>query len=521
MSDRASSASPESHAGGDAREPVATRPRRIGLPGHRDRLGTLRWWLGATYMRVTLVAVVIVELVGLVVLTQAVLYAINQSHADVADRLAPVATDLLRAGTDGGALQAYLERPVSLRQEGPPLAVTMPRPPKGYAVVTDADGEVWFDNRVARGDAEDGPEAAGGFPGLPARVLRADRALVTRAQNDGEVRTARGLLRTSYARPLVTDEGRAVGTLLLGSTLQTATPGLLRFGLGVLAVATVLVVLIGTVFGMYASRPLVRRIEALSGAADAWGRGDFSKAVHDPTNDELGRLSRRLDRMAEELRELVQVRQSLAGARERTRIARELHDSVKQQVFAASMRLGTARAASGEVADTHVAAAEQLVRQAQQELSDLIYQLRPSAIDSRPLGQAIHELTETYTQPGGPHLALDVDPEASAPAETSAALYRIAQEALANATRHARASRVAVSLHCGLEACTLRVEDDGTGFDPSAAGTRGVGLTSMRERAEAFGGTVRVDARPDGTGTRIEAWIPIGSQASEGEAEER
>lgn len=504
--------------------PAGARPERDGAPSRTPpsrrarswwpwrRIGSLRWWLGTTYMRVTLVAVVIVEFVGLVVLTQAVLYAVGQNHSDVAERLSPVARDLLAAGVDGVALQAYLERPTSLRSEQPPLGVIVPKGSKGYTVVTDGEGGVWFDNRVALEGGED--EAAAGarrVQDLPERLERLDQARVERALDSGGAVSRRGLLRTAYAQPLVGEDGRTHGALLLVSTLIPATPGLLVFGLSVLAVATVLVVLIGTVFGLYASRPLVRRIEALSGAADAWGRGDFARAVNDSSNDELGRLSRRLDRMADELRELVLARQALAGTRERTRIARELHDSVKQQVFAASMRLGSARAARGDAAASHVAAAEALVRQAQRELSDLIYQLRPPTLDPRPLGQALHELAEAFAESGGPRVDLEVDAGASPEPERSAALYRIAQEALANAVRHARATRVTLSLHCSGDSWVLRVADDGNGFDVGRTPDRGVGLASMRERAEALGGQLDIHTRVGGTGTRIEARVPVAS----------
>ncbi|MDZ7799254.1 MAG: histidine kinase [Trueperaceae bacterium] len=504
--------------------PAGAHPQRTGsnewtppLPRVRRwwpwrRVGSLRWWLGTTYMRVTLVAVMIVELVGLVVLTQAVLYAVQQNHTEVAEQLSPVASDLLAAGVDGDALLAYLERPTSLRSEQPPLGVMVPKGSKGYTVVTDGEGGVWFDNRVAPEGGDDaGAAGTRRFQDLPERLEGPDRALVQRTLDGGEPARRRGLLHTSSAHPLVGEDGRTRGALLLVSTLLPATPGLLAFGLSVLAVATVLVVLIGTVFGLYASRPLVRRIEALSGAADAWGRGDFARAVNDSSNDELGRLSRRLDHMAEELRELVRARQALAGTRERTRIARELHDSVKQQVFAASMRLGSARAARGDAAASHVAAAEALVRQAQQELSDLIYQLRPPTLDPRPLGQALHELAETFAESGGPRVDLDVDAGASPTPERSAALYRIAQEALANAVRHARATRVTLSLHRTDAAWVLRVADDGRGFDVARTRDRGVGLASMRERAEALGGRIDIDTRVGGDGTRIEARIPVAS----------
>ncbi|NBC97315.1 MAG: HAMP domain-containing protein [Deinococcus-Thermus bacterium] len=444
-------------------------------------------------MRVSLAAVVVLELLGLVLLAQGVLYTSRRTHPSVAAELAPIATRLLEADGDPRALAAFIERPISVRDQGPPLSVTVPRPPQGYTVVLDAGGALWFDVRAPSGSPD--TEAAS------SRVGRSARALAERAMDQAALKWRQGLTRTMTATPLRTDDGRTVGALLQVSTLQPATPGLLILGFGALAVATLFVVLIGTVFGLYASRPLTRRIERLAAAADAWSDGDFSAAVHDASDDELGRLARRLDRMAGELQELVAVRQAVAGGEERARIARELHDSVKQQVFAASMRLGAARSAAPGDADGHLGAAEKLVRQAQQELSDLIHELRPVATHGRPLDVAIRELAEGYVGDGGP------EPDLPGMPEVGAALYRIAQEALANAVRHAQAQRVAVRVRSEGGEVVLRVEDDGRGFLPRASDGRGVGLDSMRERAEALGGRLRVDTSP-GRGTRIEARLP-------------
>jgi signal transduction histidine kinase len=91
------------------------------------------------------------------------------------------------------------------------------------------------------------------------------------------------------------------------------------------------------------------------------------------------------------------------------------------------------------------------------------------------------------------------------------AFFRVAQEALSNAFRHARARRVRVAATLEPEMASLRVEDDGVGFDAAArrpgGGAEGLGLASMRERLEALGGGLRLQAAP-GAGTRVEAWLP-------------
>lgn len=494
-------ATPPSQASREA----SLRTGRFGPRWWRERRGGLRWLLGASYMRVTLAAVAVVELLGLLLLAQGVLYTNGRFHPVIAARLGPVAAELLEADGDPMALRAFIHRPVSVRDEGPPLSVTVPQPPQGYTLVLDAAGEAWYDNR--RAAAPEPPDPAAGAASAAQPVRGIDRALAERAIETGTSRTRQGLIRTMHAAPLRGEDGRVIGALLQVSTLQPATPGLVLLGLGALAIATVFVVLIGTVFGLYASRPLARRIEELASAADAWSRGDFSRAVHDPGDDELGRLSRRLDRMAGQLRDLVRARQALAGARERTRIARELHDSVKQQVFAASMRLGAARSAPPEQVDVHLASAESLVHQAQQELSDLIHELRPVVVEGRPLDEALRALADGYGGSGGPTLELALEPGLSGTPEVGTALYRIAQEAISNAHRHAGAAHVAMRLRRDGSDVVLAVEDDGRGFDPERTRGRGLGLSSMAARAEALGGRLRIDARP-GEGSTIEARVP-------------
>ncbi len=120
-----------------------------------------------------------------------------------------------------------------------------------------------------------------------------------------------------------------------GEILRTLVPSA--------AVVTLFAALVGTVFGFFTARGLVRRLQALIAAAEAWSRGDFSVTVHDTSRDEVGHLARRLNRMAEQLQNLLQARQELAALEERHRLARELHDAVKQQVFAAGMQLAVVR----------------------------------------------------------------------------------------------------------------------------------------------------------------------------------
>jgi len=496
---------------------MADPPRTATSPGRGLRRWNgagLRWLLGAIYMRVTLAAVIVLEAIGLILLAQGVLYTNGRIHPFVAETLGPVAAELLEADTDPRALRAYIERPVSVRETPRPLSVSVPRPPNGYTLVFDDAADVWFDNRDMGVQSGTSSTSDHDLPLVVGEPSRRDRALATTVLASGTPVARRGLVRTAYVSPLTSVDGAPIGAMLQVSTLLPATPGLVLLGVLGLAFATLFVVLIGTVFGLYASRPLTRRIEALSLAAEAWSHGDFSRAVHDPEPDELGRLSRRLDQMARQIGDLMATRQTLAGTRERTRLARELHDSVKQQVFAASMLIGAARSAPAAEADRHLASAERLVEDAKQELSDLIHELRPVAVEGRPVDQALRSLGEAYPTSGAPTLRLDLDADVAASPETSATLYRIAQEAISNAIRHARASELTIRLRDRGAEILLAIEDDGRGFVSESAQRRGVGLTSMRARAEEAGGSLAILSAPGG-GTRIEARLPRDLEAAQ------
>jgi len=496
---------------------TSSSPPSRSTPAHpplkrRGGLGGLRWQLGASYMRVTLGAVLLLEIIVVLLFAQGVLYTNRTLHPLVAERLEPVVADLLANGLDARALQAYLERPIDVRSSGRPLLLLIPRPEQGFTVILDEEGNVWFDNR-SQDPVADLPQD--GSPPVEQPVTSSlpfagnDRMLAERALATGEERTVQGMLRTAYARPIETTSGVVVGAVFFESSLLPVPWSLVNLAVGGLGVAAILVVLVSTVFGLYASRPLARRIENLAVAADAWSEGDFSRAVHDPSGDELGRLARRLDRMAMQLSDLLTARQALAGSRERTRIARELHDSVKQQVFAASMLLGAARRAAPDDAQAHVANAERLVEEAKQELEGLIHELRPVAVEGRPLDEALRNLASAFPKEQAPRITLDLSEHVTASPEVRTAAYRIAQEALANALRHARASNVTLHLSREGDVIVLRIEDDGRGFVSSSSEGRGVGLASMRARAVELGGRVEVRSAPSG-GTRVEARLPVG-----------
>jgi NarL family two-component system sensor histidine kinase LiaS len=275
---------------------------------------------------------------------------------------------------------------------------------------------------------------------------------------------------------------------------------------------TVIAGLAGTFFGYLTVRGLTQRLKAATQMTEAWGKGDFSQQIHDTSGDEIGQLSRRLNQMAEQLDTLMQTRQALSVMDERNRLARDLHDSVKQQVFSIAMQLGAIRSLIERepgAALEPLAEAERLAKQAQQELSVLINELRPAALAGKGLAEALREHVAHWSRQN--HIAADmrVQGERTLPLLHEQTLFRVAQEALANVTRHSRATKVTVQLVYEKDAIMLTIVDNGQGFDPDKLKKKGLGLSSMQERMAVIGGSLQLFSQP-GAGTRIVAYCVKG-----------
>ena len=293
---------------------------------------------------------------------------------------------------------------------------------------------------------------------------------------------------------------------------------LLRRVAGILIVSAVfwllLMTLVGGLFGLITTRGLVRRLRNLVAAMTRFADGDFTQRVPVTRRDELGQLEEQFNWMAEQLVESLRQRQALAGQNarlaERTRLARDLHDSVKQQVFAVTMQVGTALTLLDGQRDgvrQHLMEADTLAAQAQQELTALIQELRPLALQDKGLAVALQDYLTAWSRQRGIAVELHLSDAGVLPLQVEEALWRVAQEALANIARHSGATRVQVALAGDAHKVTLSVTDDGQGFDPATVNGVGVGLHSMRERMEAFDGTLTVQSRR-GAGTCVVAQCP-------------
>ncbi|GAA4562095.1 GAF domain-containing sensor histidine kinase [Planotetraspora kaengkrachanensis] len=200
----------------------------------------------------------------------------------------------------------------------------------------------------------------------------------------------------------------------------------------------------------------------------------------------------------------------LTVVEERTRVARDLHDSVSQKLF--SLRL-TARAAVSlmrsdpERAAREIEQVERMAGEAIAELRAVIVELRPAELDRHGLVETLRKHADLLDRlhPVSVSFTFEGAEPGELPPLTEIAVFRVAQEALHNSLRHAAAASVAVRLSHEPPRLVLEVSDDGKGFDD--AGGRGLGLASMNERAEAAGGSLTVVSRP-GHGTMIRLEVP-------------
>jgi signal transduction histidine kinase len=201
---------------------------------------------------------------------------------------------------------------------------------------------------------------------------------------------------------------------------------------------------------------------------------------------------------------------------ERTRIARDLHDAVSQTLFAVNMTADSMQKQldrDPEAARASLLELQQLSRGALAEMRVLLFELRPDAMRVADLEHLLTHLTNAMRGRLGIDIALDVAGPVNPPPQVKTQLYRIAQEALNNVTKHSGATMVRVALAANGPACVLAVRDNGAGFDMTRQ-TDGLGLRSMRERAAEIMAVITVASAP-GEGTEVKvAWQPEEQQVT-------
>lgn len=330
---------------------------------------------------------------------------------------------------------------------------------------------------------------------------------------------------TVYPSRLIPDGGRAQSWVILRRTptevlyasindfYQIAL--ILMLGAALLAVALALLI----------SYLLVKPIKQLELMAIKFGHdGEAPRLPDNIPNDEVGGLMRTFTAMAGELdrkrkdeRRLIE-RLINAQEEERKLVAYDLHDGLLQQLVGARFYLGNCQeqfAAEMPELSSSIQRGCDALTSAIVEGRRIIEGLRPAALDDLGLSAAIEDIAYSTAELAGWDLTLDLAPLPVEPEVTiGVTLYRIAQEALNNARKHAGAKHVTVAMHNG-EAIHLSISDDGVGFDPHAfratdagGSTRGLGITTMRERANLINGRCDIYSQV-GRGTRVDVEVPL------------
>ncbi|MCC6905530.1 MAG: response regulator [Anaerolineae bacterium] len=199
--------------------------------------------------------------------------------------------------------------------------------------------------------------------------------------------------------------------------------------------------------------------------------------------------------------------------RERARLARDLHDSVKQTLWSAMLLLEASENAAGSERGSRAVnpllKVRTLIQIAVLEMQTLLMELRPEMLAMQGLPEALRQLTDTLRSTQSFNLGLTVRPILTLPDRVQVVFYRVAQEALSNAIRHASPRQVHVTLSGGRKAAMLEIVDDGVGFDPqSAAAGVHMGVAHMQERAAEVGANLVIESR-HGHGTRVRIIWPV------------
>lgn len=263
----------------------------------------------------------------------------------------------------------------------------------------------------------------------------------------------------------------------------------------------------GEPWDLVVALPLMNQEKAV-GALNAY----FPSGVR-PPEIEMSFLRAMADQAASAIdyARLLRASQEKVALEERQRLARDLHDSVSQAVYGIVLGARTAQELLSKDPALVREPLEYVLRLSEAALAEmraLIFELRPEALDREGLTGALKHHLEALRVRHGIVVEDSLGGEPSLSWESKQGLYRIAQEALHNAGRHARATRVGVALKQEDSQIRLEVWDDGTGFDLQEAHPGHFGLNTMRERASELGGRLEIESRPQ-AGTTIRAIIPV------------
>lgn len=279
-------------------------------------------------------------------------------------------------------------------------------------------------------------------------------------------------------------------------------------------------VLTGIYYGYREKQEIRKRLGDISAYIKVLSRSNFSqrKKANDEIEEELNRLAEKfqkqvqsLQKLADEKAELADRAKSAATVEERQRLARDLHDAVSQQLFALSMMSSSSlRLLDRDVesAKSQMEDVAEIASKAQGEMRALLLHLRPVHLSGDPLHTGIQKLVDELKSKSGIDFDLDISEVADISKGVEDHLFRMIQEGMANALRHADATKIKVQLYRQSNHLILHIRDNGKGFDVSQSKKASYGLKTMQERCNEIGGALNVTSKP-GEGTAIDIRVPV------------
>ena len=338
----------------------------------------------------------------------------------------------------------------------------------------------------------------------------------------GAVRRMRRLslfTRILLSNAMIVVIGAVAGTWLTSIIVRRApTDAMFPLAGGFAVIGIVLSLLVNVVVLRRALAPLVelRRAAQAVRSGDMSARAPISVEADAEMTDLAETLNATLDELARDHAELRSLSSQVIRAQEeeRRRIARELHDDTAQLLFAQLLRVTALKASRNEELRQMGEELELGTVEALEGVRRLALELRPPALDDLGLAEALAGLAQRFQVQS--RIEIDYEMRGSRSRlspDVELVLYRVAQEALTNIAKHAKASRVSMDLDRGVDDVSLSVRDDGIGFDPSrqiarAATGIGLGLFGMQERVTLVGGALRLWSDVD-SGTEVFAYLPI------------
>ncbi|MFF2496975.1 sensor histidine kinase [Peribacillus sp. NPDC058075] len=285
-----------------------------------------------------------------------------------------------------------------------------------------------------------------------------------------------------------------------------------------------LVMTVGLIYGVVSGMFWKRQLERVDEGLHFLEQGRLPSRQETYPVQEMAKMAERMQLIHKQINEQTKLSQKMANekavdqekqiqeivSQERNRLARELHDSVSQQLFAASMFMSAITESQSDMEKTEMKqfkVVEEMIHQSQLEMRALLLHLRPVALKGKSLHEGMKELLLELAQKVTMDINWKMEP-VTLDKGIEDHLFRILQESISNTLRHAKANSLEVLLIVRDGMIILRITDDGIGFNVEESKTGSYGLQNMHERAVELGGTMQLVSVPN-KGTKLEVKIPL------------